>query len=511
MLFNSHVFLAFLLVTLVGFQFLSKRHVEAGKTWLVAASLFFYGWWKFSYLALLLGSVCGNFLLAGFISRAREDGRSTTSLLSFGVAANLGLIGYFKYAGFFVETANALAATGLPVPQIVLPLAISFFTFQQIAYLVDTARGETEKGKFLDYLLFVTFFPQLIAGPIVHHKEMLPQFAKPQSANFSRNLSIGVTIFILGLFKKVGIADEIAPYADVVFDAAANGYAPTLFEAWTGALAYTLQIYFDFSGYSDMAIGLGWMFGIRLPLNFFSPYKARNIIEFWRRWHITLSRFLRDYLYISLGGNRYGVPRRFVNLFLTMLLGGLWHGAGWTFVMWGGLHGFYLIVNHGWRALRPQRSTSWLSVSLSWLVTFIAVVVAWVFFRAVDFPSAMLVFNGMWGGNGVAFSHEFAGALPFDPTVFGAQLVSQLPLLASSRPLLLIVPGIVICLALPNTIEFMRRYRPVLDPTHVVPSVRHRQWWAWRPALHWSVITAVIGIYAALNLARVSPFLYFQF
>jgi alginate O-acetyltransferase complex protein AlgI len=511
MLFNSYVFLAFLVVTLAGYQLLSKRHLAIGKAWLVAASLFFYGWWKLSYLALLLGSVCGNFLIAALIAGARREGRPVGMLLAVGVAANLGLIGYFKYAGFFLETANMLAGAGLPVPEIILPLAISFFTFQQIAYLVDASRGEVETGNFLDYLLFVTFFPQLIAGPIVHHKEMLPQFAKPQHANFIRNVSIGVTIFVLGLFKKVGIADEIAPYADAVFGAAAAGYAPSLFEAWAGALAYTLQIYFDFSGYSDMAIGLGWMFGIRLPLNFFSPYKALNIIDFWRRWHITLSRFLRDYLYISLGGNRFGVPRRFVNLFLTMLLGGLWHGAGWTFVVWGGLHGFYLIVNHGWRALVPARSDKKLAKASSWLVTFVAVVVAWVFFRAVDFQSAILVLKGMSGANGVVLSERFAGNMPFDLSLFGIEIVAQLPYLTSSRPVFLIAPFLVICLALPNTIEFMRRYRPVLDPSHIVPAVGRRKWWAWRPAMLWSIIIAIIGLYSLLNLTRVSPFLYFQF
>ncbi len=511
MLFNSHIFLAFLIVALLGYHQLSKRNVDAGKTWLVAASLFFYGWWKLSYLALLLGSVCGNFFLAVQIAKLREEGRSTSVLLGAGVAANLALIGYFKYAGFFMETANLLTGAGVPVPEIILPLAISFFTFQQIAYLVDAARGEAETGKFLDYLLFVTFFPQLIAGPIVHHKEMLPQFAKAKNANLARNISIGTTIFILGLFKKVGIADEIAPYADAVFDAAAAGYAPTLFEAWVGAFAYTLQIYFDFSGYSDMAIGLGWMFGIRLPLNFFSPYKARNIIDFWRRWHITLSRFLRDYLYISLGGNRYGVPRRFINLFLTMLLGGLWHGAGWTFIVWGGLHGLYLIINHGWRAVFPNPSTGPFAMSASWLLTFFAVVVAWVFFRAVDFPSAVLVLNGLWGGNGIAVSQEFAQTLPFNVEILGAEIVPQLPYLLSSRPILLIVPFLIICVALPNTIELMRRYRPVLDPSRIVPVGGKRKWWFWRPVPIWSVATALIGIYSVLMLTRVSPFLYFQF
>lgn len=509
MLFNSHVFLLFLILTLIGFHALVRRDAVLAKGWLVAASLFFYGWWKFSYLALLLGSVAGNFVLARLISQARQRGDGTGFLLGLGVAGNLGLIGFFKYAGFFTEAANALTGAGFPVPNVILPLAISFFTFQQIAFLVDTARGESDNQNFLDYLLFVTFFPQLIAGPIVHHKEMLPQFSGIRSERLLRNLAIGTTIFIIGLFKKVGIADEIAPYADQVFNAAAGGYAPTLFEAWVGTLAYTLQIYFDFSGYSDMAIGLGWMFGIRLPLNFFSPYKATSIIDFWRRWHITLSRFLRDYLYIPLGGNRYGVSRRFLNLFITMLLGGLWHGAGWTFVIWGGLHGTYLIINHAWRRFVPWDGTRLSVRVVSWLATFLAVVVAWVFFRAPDLQTALVMMAGLAGGNGVSLSAEFAGS--WGTWIPGVQIVDVLPHVDSSRPVLLVVAGIAACLVLPNTLEFMRRYRPALDPTKVSPRHSVSSWWTWRPVPVWSVVLALVGLYSVLSLSRVSPFLYFQF
>ena len=292
-------------------------------TWLVLASLFFYGWWNPAYLLLIIGSMLFNYYTGVQLSY-----RQNRLFLGIAIALNLALLGYFKYANFFVENISDLAGLGWNIEHIVLPLAISFFTFQQIAYLVDAYRRETSEYNFLHYALFVSFFPQLISGPIVHHKEMLPQFIR-ETARFIeyRHLAIGISVFILGLFKKVVVADSLAPYSIEAFNAVAAGEMLTFFEAWKGALAYTFQLYFDFSGYSDMAIGLAMLFGIRLPLNFDSPYKANSVIEFWQRWHITLSRFLRDYLYIPLGGNRKGQKRRYLNLMITMLLGGLWHGA----------------------------------------------------------------------------------------------------------------------------------------------------------------------------------------
>ncbi|MBT5260335.1 MAG: MBOAT family protein, partial [Nitrospina sp.] len=346
MLFNSYAFIfLFLPVTLLGFQLIGNRgHCRVAVSWLIGASLFFYGWWNPAYLGLILTSILFNYAVGVSLGS-----RPAKTVLVVGIAANLGLLGYFKYANFFVDNINALTGSDIVLERIILPLAISFFTFQQITYLVDTYRGETQECDFLRYCLFVTFFPQLIAGPIVHHREMMPQFAKDTFCRLkAKHLAVGLTIFSVGLFKKVILADGIAVYSTPVFDAAEAGVILTFVDAWCGALAFTFQLYFDFSGYSDMAIGLGRMFGIILPVNFFSPYKASNIIEFWRRWHITLSRFARDYLYIPLGGNRKGTLLRFANLMITMLLIGLWHGAGWTFVIWGGLHGSYLVINHGW-------------------------------------------------------------------------------------------------------------------------------------------------------------------
>lgn len=492
MLFNSHIFLVFLVATLAGYLTASRLDFRLAKLWLVAASLFFYGWWELSYVFLLTGSIAVNYLAALFIRRARSR-----VLLAGGIAFNLGLLGYYKYAGFLTEAVNAAAGTGFPVPHIVLPLAISFFTFQQIAFLVDAARGEAENYRLVDYLLFVTFFPQLIAGPIVHHKEMLPQFTQHQR-RLARNLSIGLTIFAIGLFKKVVLADEIAPYSDALFGAVEGGYVPTMREAWIGALAYTLQIYFDFSGYSDMAVGLARLFGIRLPVNFFSPYRAASIIDFWRRWHITLSRFLRDYLYIPLGGNRKGDMRRHTNLLITMLLGGLWHGAGWTFVIWGGLHGVYLVCNHLWRQWRGAGKgassflPSWAGLWAGRLVTLFFVVIAWVFFRAASLDSALTVLAA-------AFGQGERGAL------------APIDMLDSSRPLSLIAAGFAVCWFLPNTVQWMRRYHPVIDPSAVTRWDKGVLKVHWRASLGWALFTALIGFAALLHLSRVSPFLYFQF
>jgi alginate O-acetyltransferase complex protein AlgI len=409
MLFNSFEFLyAFLPVTLVVFFLL--RNPSAQILWLLAASLFHYAWWKPSFLTLLIFSMLVNYGLHVAIAGARERGRL---LLAIGVAFNLSLLGFFKYAGFIAANLNEAFGTSVAI-QVTLPLAISFFTFQQIALLVDTRQGLVGRGGPASYMLFVAFFPQLIAGPIVHHREMMPQFRRAETYRFRLDdFFTGLNLFILGLAKKVLIADQLAPFADGMFDAAARGAEPSLFEAWGGVLTYSLEIYFDFSGYADMAMGLARMFGIRLPLNFDSPYRSASIIAFWRTWHMTLSRFLRDYLYIPLGGNRDGRAQRYRNLMIVMLLGGLWHGAGWTFILWGGLHGVYLIVNHAWRAcmraaglasLPSARVTRWLGVAL----TLLAVVVAWAPFRAADLATTKRVYEGMAGLNGAELPGHYA-------------------------------------------------------------------------------------------------------
>jgi len=408
MLFNSYSFLfAFLPFALAGYFLccaLGRRFGTPGDTtwgaaWLAACSLFFYAWWDTHYLPLLLGSIAFNYATGSYIAK-RTGTALAQRALGFGVAANLALLGYFKYADFFVSTANALG-TSWTLPQVLLPIGVSFFTFTQIAFLADAAAGKVTEYRLVHYLLFVTYFPHLVAGPVLHHKEMMPQFEDVQNTRpVVYNFAVGATIFAIGLAKKVLVADTLAAYASPVF--APDGTPPTLLAAWGGALAYTFQLYFDFSGYSDMAIGLSRLFGVRLPLNFASPYKAQNISEFWRRWHMTLSRFLRDYLYIPLGGNRRGETRRHLNLGITMVLGGLWHGAGWTFVIWGALHGAYLVAHQAWRQWRGPAVPSQWRTRGSVALTFLVVVVGWVYFRAPDLATAHNVLGGMLGWNGVA-------------------------------------------------------------------------------------------------------------
>ncbi len=411
-------------------------------------------------------------------------------MLIAGLAMNLAVLGWFKYANFMVDNVNALFGLDLYLARIVLPLGISFFIFQKIAFLVDAYRGKVDRLDLVDFSLFVSFFPQLIAGPIVHHSEMLPQFCE-RGALCPSNLAMGLTIFVIGLAKKVLLADTIAVYAAPGFSAAAGGAHLDFFAAWEAALAYTAQLYFDFSGYSDMAIGAALLFGIRLPVNFASPYKAASIIDFWRRWHITLSRFLRDYLYIALGGNRLGRVRRYANLFITMLLGGLWHGAGWTFVIWGGLHGLYLIVNHGWRTLRSRlvflpAEAGDLERWLGRILTFVAVAIGWVFFRAPDMHAALEMLEAMLGVNGAA-----AGANALD----GLALAGSLLLIAWFAP---------------NTQELTGYVGPSGAYTPDRAATAPRQI-VWRPRPAWAAIVgAGFGI-AILSLTRVSEFLYFQF
>ncbi len=526
MLFNSYQFIfLFLPAALAGFFFFLRKSSEYSIAWLVIASLFFYGWWNPVYLLLIIASMGVNYTLGRVLS---EEGRYSTKLrkqtLFVGIALNLSALGYYKYAGFFVENINRLIAGDYNLEHIVLPLAISFFTFQQIAYLVDAYRGITKEYRFIHYALFVTFFPQLIAGPIVHHKEMLPQFVRLPSLKRSiGNFSVGITIFAIGLFKKAVLADSVAQYASPVFDVASSGGEPlSFFVAWGGALAYTMQLYFDFSGYSDMAIGGARMFGIKLPLNFHSPYKATTIVEFWRRWHMTLSRFLRDYLYIPLGGNQYGSVRRYLNLLLTMLLGGLWHGAGWTFVVWGGLHGLYLIVNHAWNGAKRYlgiggSGRSRYGKALGWVVTFLAVVIGWVFFRASDFSSAVRILEGMAGLNGV----EIPNALLSRTGGWGVWLQemgvrSYLGGGAVFVMTYLWIGGLmVVALFLPNTQQFMARYQPALalydhgesSRYAIAPTVPL----SWRPTTAWALAVAIISTCGVLALTSVSEFLYFQF
>ena len=523
MLFNSSIFLfAFLPVVFILYYVagtFADRRISLFV--LVAASFFFYGWWNPSLVWLITFSVLFNFACGLGIATTRR-GTSATTLFVLGIAVNLGLLAVFKYAGFFATTVNVLLDLGVPVPEIVLPIAISFFTFQQIAYLADVRQDRKAERSLLQYALFVTFFPQLIAGPIVHHKEVRPQYENNPARRLSMNLlALGRTIFTIGLFKKMIIADTVALNARAAFAAAAAGKPISLFESWTAALSYTFQIYFDFSGYSDMAIGLGLMFGIKLPVNFFSPYKATSIIDFWRRWHMTLSRFLRDYLYFPLGGNRKGRGRRYINLLVTMLLGGLWHGAGLTFIVWGALHGFYLVVNHLWRRLKPGRTatgkSSRLGIWAARLLTFLAVVLAWVFFRAENMETALFMLSSMFGLNGVTLPLSLKPALGqlapaleaygFAFTGMFSNNVVRNP--AAALLILVLLFGVV--WVMPSTAHLLRAFD---DGKTWLPRLVHEsdeRTVAWQPSIKWSVSIGAAFALCVLSLSRVSEFIYFNF
>ncbi len=519
MLFNSYEFvLVFLPVTLLGFYMLGPRRPQLAIGWTVLCSLFFYAYWRPPYLLLLVASIAFNYVVGrSLMAQAAAGAARGGWLLALGVAGNLAALGYFKYTNFLIDNVNAATGADIVIETIILPLGISFYTFQQIAYLVDAARGETHDGGFLRYALFVAFFPQLIAGPIVNHRDVLRQFSEPRIFRFDHdNIAAGLTFFAIGLFKKVVLADSVGPYARPVFAAAAEGEAPSLIEAWGGALAYTLQLYFDFSGYCDMAVGLGLMFNIRLPVNFNSPYRAANIIDFWRRWHITLSSFLRDYLYIALGGNRRGAARRYANLLMTMILGGIWHGAGWTFALWGVLHGVYLVINHAWHAFRrragfppgePHPVGAWLGRA----TTLLAVIVGWVLFRAESLDAARLILAGMIGLNGLTLPPELAGRLAHLPIDFLDIEFARLPLFDGPPQAAWMAALFAIALFLPNSQQLVGYVPPNRDAARImrvnVAPLRLR----WTPTHAWAGLVAASFIYSLTQMSGISEFLYFQF
>jgi alginate O-acetyltransferase complex protein AlgI len=514
MLFNSYAFLlSFLPLTLVGYFTLGRFGKTAGAGWLAACSLFFYGWWDHRYLALLLASICTNYLAGAYIARHAGSlpGRRA---MQVAIAINLALLAYYKYADFFISSSNQALGTQWPLLQVVLPIGISFFTFTQIAFLADAYAGKVNETRFVYYVLFVTYFPHLIAGPVLHHKEMMPQFDddqnyRPQAAAFAA----GLTYFAIGLAKKVLIADNLAGFAAPVFLPQAE--TPTLIAAWGGALAYTFQLYFDFSGYSDMAIGLSLLFGVRLPLNFDSPYKSRNIIEFWRRWHMTLSRFLRDYLYIPMGGNRHGALRRHVYLATTMLLGGLWHGAGWNFVIWGVLHGAFLIINHGWQDLcrrLPMRWPPGMTHVLSIGLTFIAVVFAWVYFRAPDLATANRLVLAMLGQHGAAMPASLLAQL--GPLGDWLQRANVAATLGGGSTFVQnwawVTAAALVAFLAPNSQQIMARSQAAL-PATASAGPRGGARLVWAPRTRDAVLAGLLLVAGLLALSRPTEFLYFQF
>jgi len=482
MLFTTPLFiLGFLPIALAGFHVAGRLGGSSGGLpatlcWLIAASLVFYGWWNPWHLPLLISSILVNHAIA------RQIGRSSTPRLwlTAGLTLNLGVLAIFKYADFLRQT----IAPGVPPFGLALPLAISFFTFQQIMFLVDTARDpDRPRPTLLSYAAFVTFFPHLIAGPLVRPAEIIPQLARPGRLDADQ-ITDGLLIFLLGLGRKCVLADMFGSFADTGFAAAEAGQTLTFFEAWYATLSYALQIYFDFAGYSDMALGLARMFNIRFPLNFDSPYQARDIADFWRRWHITLGAFLRTYVYIPLGGNRH---HHTANLMATMLLAGLWHGAGWNFILWGGWHGVMLSLHAAWRRLnRP------LPAPLGQTITLLGVILAWVPFRTGSVTGISAMFAGLSGLNGITLPRMIVNAMP--PLAAIAQPVSVMPSLGDARTLSF--PEVTACLLLGWCIVL------------ALPNI-HRMSINLR---HWALTSGfALSVQAVFFAPHVAPFLYFQF
>lgn len=482
MVFNSFSFIAlFLPVTLCGYYYFSRKSLQFAAVWLVLASFIFYGSWDYRFIPILLASILVNYFACKRLISAPPQNRRRW--LTTSITFNLLLLGFFKYVNFFILSINDVTAGDIPSLSIILPVGISFFTFTQISLLVDAYHGKIKELNLTHYLLFTSYFPYIVAGPILHHQEMLPQFADPNHYRVKAdNFSVGISLFVFGLGKKLLIADNLAVAISPIF----AGDNPQFFQAWLGMLAYTLQLYFDFSGYSDMALGVSRLMGFTIPINFNSPYKATSVSDFWQRWHISLSRFLRNYLYIPLGGNRRGQLNRYRNLILTMLLGGLWHGANWTFVIWGGLHGLYLCVQHTWQSgQRKPRQPTVMRNTFNRCITFIAVMVAWCFFRASDVGSAFKVLAGMAGMNGMS---PISGVDSFGYTLLALSTFAAF--------------------FMPNTNELFLSTEKRQEMPSASPSILAIRW---SPNVRWGLAIGCIFALCVLSIERTSDFIYAQF
>ena len=545
MLFNSYGFIfVFLPITFLGAFFLGKRTQQGAVLWLGVASLAFYAYWNPIFVALLLATIICNYAVARKLSQLQSEPSSGSAkpVLVIAITLNLLLLGYFKYTNFFIGVlADSIGATFQPF-HILLPLGISFFTFTQIAFLVDVSRGFAHEHNFARYLLFVTFFPHLIAGPVLHHKQMMPQFSESTNFRFQAdNVCVGLSIFVLGLAKKIFIADSFGEIANPIFDTGTATHSLQFFEAWVGALAYTLQLYFDFSAYSDMAIGLSLMFNIRLPLNFNSPFKATSVIDFWQRWHMSLTKYIGEYLYtpISLKLMRRGLGKPFlIETFYTLVLPtlitffiiGLWHGTNYTVIVFGLLHGGYLIINHWWRLFKKKlaftKSNSRIARMSSCALTYCCVVISLVFFRADTVAMATAICSAMAGLNGISLPATFeplVTALALNVSslglsfngVFANKLFTQ----AHWYIFLFLLVGHLIVWLLPNIHQFMYPYKIACEDLGARPAIKRLEphgmlgWLVWRPNALWACVlgSLLFAVVLAMASNKPSSFLYYQF
>ena len=541
MLFNSHFFIfVFLPVSAIVYYLICRHSHQWALRWIILASLIFYAWWRPENVLIIVPAIVFNYLVARFLQSlsAGANASRRMTVLIIGITVNLLLLGYFKYTNFALTVAHDLFASEFVFRQIILPLGISFITFQQIAFIVDVYGGKVEEFRFQDYCSFVLFFPQLIAGPIVHYREMMPQFHSAPGRWNMQDVTVGLTLFFFGLFKKVVLADGVAPLVSSIYLAADQGQNISLIPSWLAAAGFTFQIYFDFSGYSDMALGAARLFGIKLPVNFNSPLRAPNIIDFWLRWHVSLTRFLTAYVYNPLAlsltrrrlmsgrdtlmGNKGSVPA-FLQLLalptvLTMLISGLWHGAGYTFLVWGLLHGAYLTINHGWRYLVSRfypdagRRRSILR-PLSYVLTFVCVTVSMVVFRSESLGTASHLIEGMFGLNGIEIPAAIYSRLSaFESILQTLGIASGLPAFVSIWNL----GAWIVCLAaiaflLPNSLEVTRDYDPAVGFSSSMADGAQLQRLQWKATLPWILISGAVVFAAVFRLSGYTEFLYWQF
>ena len=498
MLFNSFLFLfLFLPTALFFFYWAGSNRFNWAILWLAGVSFLLYSFCGWASASLLVVSIMTNYALGIFLIHDSPNSKSKIKIILYcGIIFNIGVLVFFKYFGVVEGTRPNGFTTNLQ-PNSIIPVAFSFFTFQQIIYLVEAWRGRLKETKFLHYFLYITFFPQLLIGPIVRPCEFFPQLKDKKFFNFEvKQFAVGLTIISFGLFKKVILADGISRYSNSAFDAVAQGATLGLEEAWSGTLSFSLQIYFDLSGYSDIAVGLGYLFGFRLPINFESPYKASSLISFWHRWHITLSQFIRDYIYIPLGGNRHGSIRRSVNIITIMLISGIWHGSGATFIIWGGVHGIGLAINHTWREFRKSlgyslENKNFLSKITARIFTFLTVTILWVFFRAENLDASLSIFQSLLGLNGLSVSD-------FNNIKINEDRLWFLILIVSFAP---------------NMREIMSKHTTENKKSNSSQQSLdlEKRWYHWHPNHWWAALTAILFIVSLLELTQSREFIYFQF
>jgi D-alanyl-lipoteichoic acid acyltransferase DltB (MBOAT superfamily) len=543
MLFNSAEFLfVFLPVTLAGFYLLGPISRNSAIRWLILTSLVFYAWWRPVNVLIIAPSIIINYIIARILLRLNDSKGSPSiskAVLLLGITFNVIFLGVFKYTDFMLNSINDVFGANLVLRHIVLPLGISFITFQKIAFLVDVQAGKVRSFNFQDYCTFVLFFPQLIAGPIVHYREMMPQFHAASCRFDKENFAVGLTLLFFGLFKKIILADNMALLVTPLYEQAASQGGTSFLMAWMAAVGFTLQLYFDFSGYTDMALGLARFFGIRLPQNFNSPLRASSIVDFWLRWHMTLTRFLTAYIYnplqlwltrrrLAKGQRGLSGPNTQVGAFisllmfptiLTMFMSGLWHGAGYGYIVWGLLHGLYLTINHGWRVvaarLWPDRK-SYVRVMqpVGWVLTFVSVSAAMVFFRSTTITSAVDIVKGLMGLNGIGLPHALfdrSGALGSGLHRLGLIAVQSWSVQDFAVLAIWIAVLMFVVLACPNTLQILSRYEPALGVKPRSTQLGIGRILEWNASLPWALAVSGLAAIAIASISGPSEFLYWQF